>query len=143
MTALSEPAFVDTNVLVYVYESGTDPRRLTARTLLGELMSRKTLRLSVQVLQELYVTLVRKSRTPGSAELIAEWIADLARWPVQGIDYPLVAEAMRLSRTATISYWDALVVSAAARSGAKRLYSEDLNHGQVLLGVEVVNPFAA
>jgi len=48
-----------------------------------------------------------------------------------------------LSSSAIFSFWDALVVVAAARSGAKRVYTEDLQAGQVVLGVEVVNPFAS
>ena len=58
------------------------------------------------------------------------------------IDTRLVSDACELSLSSKISYWDALIVAAAARAGASRLYSEDLQAGQKLLGVEVVNPFA-
>ncbi len=141
MSAPGEPVFVDTNILVYVYERGNESRNIASRALLDDLMGSGALRLSAQVLQELYVTLTRKAKMGVRPELAAAWVADLARWPVQSVDYALVAEAMRLSREAVLSYWDALIVVAAARSGASLLYSEDLNHGQALMGVEIVNPF--
>ena len=52
-----------------------------------------------------------------------------------------VRDAIELSGSAKLSFWDALVIVAAARSGAKRIYTEDLQHGQTILGVEIVNPF--
>jgi predicted nucleic acid-binding protein len=58
-------------------------------------------------------------------------------------DLSLIREAVFLSRDAIISFWDALVVVAAAHSGADTLYTEDLNDGQILRGVRVVNPFRA
>ena len=67
----------------------------------------------------------------------------LAAWPVTPIDYAAVREAIQLSGRAGLSYWDALIVVAAARSGAKTPYTEDLQHGRTILGVESVNPFLA
>jgi predicted nucleic acid-binding protein len=58
------------------------------------------------------------------------------------IDASLVAEAIRLSRSAQLSYWDGLVLAAAARGGCRRLLSEDLNAGQAFGTVRVENPFA-
>jgi predicted nucleic acid-binding protein len=57
------------------------------------------------------------------------------------LDYGAVRAAIELGSTRSLSFWDALVVVAAAQSGAKRLYTEDLQDGQIILGVEVVNPF--
>ena len=59
------------------------------------------------------------------------------------LDYSGVSEGIELSARATLSLWDALIVVAASRSGAKLLYTEDLQHGQKILGVEIVNPFRA
>jgi predicted nucleic acid-binding protein len=99
------------------------------------------LRLSVQVLQELFVTMTRKAARPWSVDQAVEVLDDLAAWPVLSPDYPAIRDAALLCRDATISFWDALVVTAAARSGAEVLYTEDLNHGQVIAGVRVVDPF--
>jgi predicted nucleic acid-binding protein len=80
-------------------------------------------------------------RAPLTAEQVVRYLDQIAAWPVAVLDYRAVRDAIELSSSATISFWDALVVVAASRSGAKRLYTEDLQHGQVMLGVEVVNPF--
>ena len=137
------PAFVDTNILVYAFDSTDPARHRSAAQLLSRLMDEDRLRLSTQVLQEFYVTMTRKARPPWSPDRTLAKLDDFAAWPVITTDLPLVREAVLLSRDAVLSFWDALVVVAAARSGADTLFTEDLNNGQVLLGVRVVNPFSA
>src|SRR5205814_3515239 len=108
---------------------------------LRDLMEAGTLRTSTQVLQELYVTLTRKLSSPLSPPQATRYLDRIASWPVIAIDYDSVRAAIELHGGSRISFWDALIVVAAARSGAKVLYTEDLQHGQVLLGVEIVDPF--
>jgi predicted nucleic acid-binding protein len=141
----AEPAgsFVDTNVLVYALAKDDRERSPVAQQMLRDLMEADTLRTSTQVLQELYVTLTRKVSSPLSAPQATRYLDRLASWPVATIDYRSVRAAIDLSVDSRISFWDALIVVAAANSGAKLLYTEDLQHGQVLLGVEIVNPFRA
>ena len=135
------PAFVNTNVLVYAFDEGDPARQETAGRLLSELMDSNQLRLSTQVFQELFVTMTRKARQPWSVDEAVEILDDLANWPVISPDYPTIRDAALLSCDATISFWDSLVVIAAARSGAEILYTKDLNHGQMIGGVRVIDPF--
>lgn len=104
-------------------------------------MAEGRLRLSTQVLQEFYVTMTRKTRPLWSPDRALAKLDDFAAWPVILSDLPLLREAILLSRDSIISFWDALVIVAASRSGADILYTEDLNNGQILCGVRVVNPF--
>src|SRR5208283_1649892 len=97
---------------------------------------------STQVLQELYVTLTRKARVCCSSEEALAVLEDLSAWPLMVVDYGAIRAAVRLADQAKLSFWDALVVVAAARSGAATLYTEDLNDGQEILGVRISNPFA-
>lgn len=138
----SPVAFVDTNILAYVFMLDSDARGPAAERLLRSLYAARTLRTSTQVLQELYHVLVRKGRKPLTREEALMHIDELAEWPVVVNDVSSLRDAARLSDEHTLSFWDALIVVAAARSGAKRLYTEDLQHGRKLLGVEIVNPFA-
>ena len=133
--------FVDTNVLVYALADDDPKRSPLAQKLVRELMTAQVFRTSLQVFQELFVTLTRKIRTPLTAEQVVRYLDQIAAWPVVVLDYRGVRDAIELSSSATVSFWDALVVVAAARCGARRLYTEDLQHGQTILGVEVVNPF--
>lgn len=134
-------SFLDTNVLVYALAADDARRSPIAQELVRGLMLSQTLRTSTQVLQELYVTLIRKVRTPLTAEQALRYLDQIAAWPVVLFNYGTIRTAIQVSSSKSLSFWDALIVVAAARSGAKRLYTEDLQHGQVILGVEVVNPF--
>ena len=135
-------AFVDTNVLVYALDNRNSPKKRVAQRLLNELMDSDRLRVSTQVLQELFVTLTRKVAQPCSNDEAAGVLEDLAAWPLVVVDYSAIRASIGLADQAKLSFWDALVVVAAARSGAAVLYTEDLNHGQEILGVRISNPFA-
>ena len=71
------------------------------------------------------------------------YIDQVAAWPVAVADFKSVRRAIELSIASMLSFWDALIVVAAESSGAGALYSEDLQAGQELLGVRIVNPFPA
>jgi predicted nucleic acid-binding protein len=95
--------------------------------------------LSTQILQELYVTLTRKAGIP--VETALSVLDDLSQWLVFSVDYRAIRDAVIIARDSCLSFWDALLVSAANRLGAAVLLTEDLNHGQTIAGVEVRNPF--
>lgn len=139
---IDEGAFVDTNVLVYAFDQSDSRKKQTAQKLITELTDRDLLRLSTQVLQELLVTLTRKVKQRCSNQEALAILEFLAVWPIVQIDYPAIKAAVSVSEEARISFWDALVVVAAARSGASILYTEDLNDGQEILSVMVRNPFS-
>jgi len=141
MNAEAAPAFVDTNILVYCFQRRVSDKQAMARRVVEHLMGTGHFRASTQVMQELFVTLTRKVEQPCSMEEALGYLESVSEWPIFVVDYPAIREAGRLAGDAQISFWDALIVVAAARSGAERLYTEDLNHGQRILGVEIVNPF--
>jgi len=143
MSDNSAPCFVDTNVLVYAFDTSPSPKKKVAQRLLSQLMNDDQLRVSTQVLQELFVTLTRKvSRCCSTQEAMAV-LEDLTAWPLMVIDYAAIKMAAGLADQAMLSFWDALVVVSAARSGATVLYTEDLNDGQEILGVRIRNTFVA
>jgi predicted nucleic acid-binding protein len=143
MTAERAPCFVDTNVLVYAFDKSSSPKKRIAQRLMNRLMTEDTLRVSTQVLQELFVTLTRKVSQRCSSEEAQAVLEDLTAWPLMVVDYAAIRAAVELADRARLSFWDALVVVAAARAGAAVLYTEDLNDGQEILGVRISNPFAA
>ena len=134
--------FVDTNVLVYAFEKSDSPKKRAARQLLGVLMDENRLRVSTQVLQELFVILTRKAVRRCTGEEALAVLEDLAAWPLTVVDYAAIRAAAGLAGQTSLSFWDALAVVAAAWSGASVLYTEDLNDGQEILGVRIANPFA-
>jgi predicted nucleic acid-binding protein len=136
-----EISFVDTNVLVYGFEKSDSPKKVIAQSLLQRLMEADSLRLSTQVLQELFVTLTRKGVERCTTTEALAVMEDLAVWPVVVVDFGMIRGAVGLADEAKISFWDALVVVAAARAGASVLYTEDLSDGQVIFGMRIRNPF--
>jgi predicted nucleic acid-binding protein len=106
-------------------------------------MHERRLRTSTQVLQELYVTLTRKGKSPLRPETALRYIDQIGAWPVTVTDFRAIRAAIELSVSSMLSFWDALIVVAAESSGARILYSEDMRAGQEILGVRIVNPFQA
>jgi predicted nucleic acid-binding protein len=142
MSADSDPAFVDASVLVYAFDKSSSDKKRIAQKLISRLMEQDSLRVSTQVLQELFVTLTRKVSRPCSRAEALAILDDLTAWPVTAVDYPVIRAAADLAEQVKLSFWDALAVTTAARAGAAVLHTEDLNDGQEILGVRVSNPFA-
>lgn len=134
-------SFVDTNILVYAYDETAGDKRDRARFLLAELWESGEGCLSVQVLQEFFVTVTRKVPKPLDAVSAAAVIADLSHWRVHSPGSDDVLSAIDSHRRQDISFWDAMIVCSAASLGCGILYSEDLNPGQHYEGVRVRNPF--
>ena len=128
-------------MLVYAFEKSSSPKKRVAQRLISELMEEDRLRVSTQVLQELFITLTRKVSQPCSSDEALAVLEDLTAWPLMAVDYAAIRAAVGLAGQAKISFWDALVVVAAARTGAAVLYTEDMNNGQEILGVRIRNPF--
>ena len=132
--------FVDTNVWVYAVDDGEPDKQMQAREVL-EPTHGKDLVLSAQVLGEFYVTVRRKfAETLAEQEAVA-LVDRMRQLPVVPVDANLVANAIANTREWQISYWDALIVTAAETSGCNTVLSEDLADGHVYGSVRVENPF--
>lgn len=133
--------FIDTNILVYAYDRTAGEKRRIAAQLVEECWQKENGCLSVQVLQELYVALTQKIAQPLDRQIARQLVADLAFWRVHAPDASDVLRAIDLQQSQSLSFWDAMLLNSAAQMGCQRLYSEDLSHGQMYGGVQVVNPF--
>ncbi|HUY45807.1 MAG TPA: PIN domain-containing protein [Streptosporangiaceae bacterium] len=136
-------SFVDTNILVYAHDETAGEKRDRARSLLAELWESGDGCLSVQVLQEFFVTVTRKVPKPLDAVSAAAIIADLSHWRVHSPGSDDVLNAIDSHRRHDISFWDAMIICSAASLGCGTLFSEDLNPEQRYDGVRVRNPFLA
>jgi predicted nucleic acid-binding protein len=134
-------AFFDTNLLVYLFDSSSPEKQGKARQVFTERAQRDEVLLSAQVLQEFYVTVTRKLDPPLSGDRAERLVRDFAAFPVVTTDAPLVVAAVALAQRHRLSLWDAMILVAAKAGGATELFTEDLQHGQVLEGVRVVDPF--
>ena len=131
--------FLDTNILLYAYDLDAPAKRTVALRLvehaweaLGETA------ISVQVLQEMHVNLVKRGL---SKEESGQILRDYAHWPVVDGTLELFLSALDEQTRWQLSLWDSLILAAARASGAAELITEDLNHGQDYGGIRAVNPF--
>jgi predicted nucleic acid-binding protein len=134
--------FVDSNILIYAYDVTAGAKHEQAKALVAELWASRDGCLSIQVLQEFYLTVTRKVARPVAGVMAAEVVADLAAWRVHAPFVEDVNQAIAIHRRYAISFWDAMIVRSAAQLGCATLWSEDLSSGQVYEGVRVHNLLA-
>lgn len=132
-------SLLDTNILLYAIS--TDEAESDKKRVARELLARDDWGVCVQVLQEFYVNATRPGQPAMSHEDATTAIRHFLLRPVAESDAALLLDALEIRVRYRISFWDAAVVAAGRRLGARLLYSEDLNDGQTYGGIRVVNPF--
>ncbi len=127
--------FLDTNVLIYAFAAG-DRRGARAEALLAEGGA-----IGVQVLNE-FTNVVRRKFAWDWAEVEAALavIVELTE-PARPLTTAIHARAVKLARSGSLSFHDALIVAAAADAGCRVLLTENLQHGRAIGGVTIQNPF--
>lgn len=134
-----ERGFLDSNILVYVFDEDFPEKQARARTLIAERV--EDLVLSVQVLGEFFSVVTRKIRHPLAPERAlqaTDELGELEVWPIHRV---LARNAMERSIASRLNYWDALIVETALEARATVLLTEDLQHGQRFGDLRVWNPF--
>jgi predicted nucleic acid-binding protein len=134
-------SFFDTNVLVYLFDRDAPDKQETSRTLFASEAQSGRLIISTQVLQEWYVTVTRKLAEPLPAKDAEQTLRHFATFPVVRIDIEHVLGAANRCQILGFSFWDALIIETALSGGSSILYTEDLQHGQVIDGLKIVNPY--
>jgi predicted nucleic acid-binding protein len=139
---MSDRTFIDSNVLIYAHDVDAGRKHDVARERLRELWIERTGVLSTQVLQEFYVNATRKIRKPLPKPSARAVIGSYAVWCIDSTTPADMAFAFQIEDETRISFWDALIIAVAIKSGARRVLSEDLNSGQSIAGITIENPFA-
>ena len=137
---MSDKFFVDTNIFLYAHDRTTGNKHERARALIDGLWMSGNGVLSTQVLQELCINLRRKTANPLSIPETRRLLQDYLSWEVVVNTAESVIEALAIELRYNLSFWDSLIIQAAASSGARVLYSEDLKDGQSYGPVRVLNP---
>lgn len=133
-----DQVFVDTNILIYAHDLDAGEKHRIAKDKVSALWHRELLpSISVQVLQEFYVNLVRK-RVP--EPVARKTVTHYLEWDVVDNDRFLFMEGLIWKEKHGLSYWDALILAAASKSKAKDVWSEDLASGRHYDGLRVINP---
>ena len=139
---MSAKFFLDTNVLVYFFDSSDRRKQRRAQSLIETALESHGGSISWQVVQEFLNVATRKFSVPMKPAESQKYLAAVLG-PLCEIypSVPLYDEALRLKDQTGFSYYDSLIVAAALAAGCDILYSEDLSHGQKIGGVTIQNPF--
>lgn len=136
---MSARSFIDTNVLVYADDSDAGAKQKIAIELIAQHRRGGTGVLSIQVLQEYFVTATKRLHIdPG---IVRRKVELLAEFDVVAPGVDDILAAIDLHRLRGFSFWDALVVQSARQSGCSTLLSEDMQNERQIDGVRIVNPF--
>jgi predicted nucleic acid-binding protein len=138
---MSDRIFVDTNILVYAHDADAGEKHAAAARAVAELWEYRNGILSTQVLQELYVTLTRKMASPVTGNVVRRLIRNYLTWELVLNDGAIILHAGEIGENYQLSFWDGLIVAAAYSKNAATILTEDMNHGQVVEGIRIENPF--
>lgn len=138
---MSGKRFVDTNILIYAHDLDAGGKRERAAAILRDLWETGTGVISIQVLQEFHVNVTRKIPRPLSPSTARGLIGSYRAWHVETPTVATVLQASEIQEKNQLSFWDAMILATAVQGNAEVLLSEDLNHGQVIEGVRIENPF--
>lgn len=139
---MTAPVFVDTNVLVYARDAADPGKQRRAREWMEMLWRTRRGRVSMQVLNEYFVTVTRKLAQPFPVAVAQQEIRELMAWDPVPVDPDLLERSWSVASRWQLSHWDALIVAAALRSGCGHLLTEDLQEGQSLGDLRITNPFS-
>jgi len=139
---MSDKYFLDTNILFYSFSSSEKNKQATSQKLISEGLSSGKGTISYQVVQEFLNVALTKFSVPMSKEE-AQIYLNFVLLPLCTLhsSFSLFDQAIGIKVGYKFSFYDSLVVASALAAGCKTLYSEDLQHGQNVMGLEVVNPF--
>ena len=131
--------FLDTNILVYSDDPRDPVKRATAIDLVQRHLRSRTGTVSLQVLQEYFVSATGKLKL--DSELARQRVEVFAKFHVGEPNIGDILAAIDIHRLHGLSFWDALILRMAKQTGCRVLLSEDMQHGQEVDGIKIVNPF--
>jgi predicted nucleic acid-binding protein len=132
--------FIDTNILVYCMDEFDKKKQATCRAVLKSLTNDMQGVISTQVMQEFYVATTAK--LGADPLLIKDILHSLQQFEIVVINPEIICDAVDCSILNRISFWDSLIVVAAQSACCEKIWTEDLNNGQMIRGVKTENPMA-
>lgn len=139
---MSDRYFLDTNIIVYAYESEDLNKQKIAKELIIKGVSNNTASISYQVIQEFVNVATKKFKSPikwSDCQLFIDRSLSLI-WDVNP-NKELIYSAINIAERWKYSFYDSLIIAAALEAGCSTLYSEDLQHKQKIYSVQIINPF--
>jgi predicted nucleic acid-binding protein len=139
---MSAEFFLDTNVLIYAFTNQDVKKKARCLELHELAIADRSGAISFQVVQEFLNAAQKKFPTRFTDDDLREFLENVL-WPLCVVlpSQRLYEDALQLRKETGFSFYDSLIVAAALEAGCKTIYSEDLQHGRRLHGLEIKNPF--
>ena len=136
---MTEKIFIDTNILVYAFLENDTVRHDATVKLMSEIIGSEVF-VSIQVMSELYAAL---SKNGVGHEAIAEYLSELdEKMNIQPICFDTIKKCLSMKKRYSYSYWDSLILASCIENGCTIVYSEDMQHGQIIeQTLMIMNPF--
>jgi predicted nucleic acid-binding protein len=138
---MKDKIFLDTNILIYAHDLDAGAKHDKALSMVKNIWEAETGVISTQVMQEFYVNVTRKISNPISPVQARGIILNYFSWQVELVEPHTILAASEIEEKYVLSFWDALIIATASQSEASKILTEDLNHGQIIEGVSIENPF--
>ncbi|MCH9647644.1 MAG: PIN domain-containing protein [Deltaproteobacteria bacterium] len=140
---MNAKAFLDTNILVYLFDRHEPTKRRRAQEVFSKLAQAGAVVVSTQALQEFYVTVTRKLKPPLPPSEAREILESLLEMTIIQVDPAMILRAVETSQDHQVSLWDAIILHSAHQAQCTTLLTEHLHHGWQWQGLRVENPFRA
>lgn len=134
-------SFIDTNILVYAEASDAPEKQKAALALLKQLYKEASGVLSTQVLQEYCNVALKKLKL--SPQYIRAQLNLYEQFEVIQVTSTIIRVGLDLHQTRSIAFYDAIVLASAQIAGCSLVISEDMNSGEKIDGIRIVNPFGS
>lgn len=139
MRQMKDKSFIDTNVFLYAIDKDANFKHKKALEFLCDVELKEKIHVSYQVLKEFTNAAVRR-KIFNESQLVT-YLDIFSGYRISGISLKTIKEAIRIKFRYQLSFYDSLIVATAIENNCTRLYSEDLNNGQSIEGLQIINPF--
>ena len=139
---MSVKAFLDTNLFVYCFDPREPAKQDRSQAIIAEALQTGNGIISTQVVQEFLNVALRKFAIPMKTSDAEKYLAHVL-YPLCQVfpDLELYQSALRIGKESGFSFYESLILAGAQNGGCDILYSEDLQGGQQVGSVKIVNPF--
>jgi len=141
---MSAKFFLDTNIVVYSFDADSPQKKRRAQELVEQALRTHEGVVSTQVVQEFLNVATSKFTAPLTFSDAQQYLHDvLAPLCTVFPSIDLFQQALVLQQETKYSFYDSLIIGGALQAGCEILYSEDLQHGQQIRGLRILNPFTS
>jgi predicted nucleic acid-binding protein len=141
---MSAKYFLDTNIFIYSFDRSQPMKRTRARKLIAEALQTRDGLISTQVINEFLNVATRKFNVPLGLDDCKDYLVKIL-FPLCQVfpDLDLYRSCLEIQHKKGYSFYDSLILAGALSAGCNILYSEDLQAGQHVDGLQIANPFLA